>query len=123
MPRFASKRHPTASHGAIFANSYKLSHGVVCAQSPKSKTLIPFLSLIWDKKIKVIVVLNQFEREDAPRYWPDEAMMKAAAAFGEMVGITKAPYVIERKVVVAQQQKKKPWNSFAIEISKQGNVA
>ena len=99
----------------IKAHTYSDLDRILCTQSPQPNALPEFLTQVYEGKIKTIVVLNQFELKDRPRYWPSESEDDY-----EQHRMIWPPFVVARKKIVQGKRKSKFGTSTKIEISIQG---
>ena len=90
---------------------------IFCTQSPSTKAIPEFLAVVWERKIKTIVVLNQSPKEGLTRYWPGDSDDGYEHSF-----ISWPPFVVTNRKSIRAAKKSRPWASHKIELSLRGET-
>lgn len=68
---------------AVYADSYRMKDAFILTQWPLQETIVDFWRLLWDHRLKAIVLLNEFDPNDesCPAYWPEETATETYGPF------------------------------------------
>ena len=97
------------------SDTYTKLEQIVSAPSPSADAVPEFLAVVWERKIKTIVVLNQSPKEGLTRYWPVDSDDEYEHSF-----ISWPPFVVTNRKSIRAAKKSKPWVSHKIELSLRG---